>query len=113
MVTQENAGRVAVEDIDLNVDGARRHGHVRMAPTGRYSELLYCGERDGHPMLTFTASQDSTKYNRPSPAYLTVIGNGLKEAHGLSVDDVVTYLKDVPGVRDNWTPEELGDHLGA
>lgn len=107
VVRQENGNIVKVGDIDLNVEGARKHGHIRMSPKGFYSELMYCGERGGHPMLSFTASQNRTDYNAPSANYLRVIGSGLKECHGLSTDEVAAYLRNSPGVRGNWTASQL------
>ena len=71
--------------------------------TGSYTELLYCGERDGHPMLTFTASENRTDFRPPSAAYLRVIGSGLQECHGLRSSEVVAYLSDRPGVQGTWT----------
>jgi hypothetical protein len=111
VVTQENANIVNVEEVDLDVEGARTHGHVRMLPRGFYSELVYCGERDGHPMLSFTASQNRTDYNAPSAQYLRVIARGLQESHGLSTRDVVGYLRDVPGLRGTWTVGQLEEVL--
>jgi hypothetical protein len=111
VVTQENANIVNVGDVDLNVEGARKHGHIRMVPKGFYSELVYCGQRDGHPMLSFTASRNRTDYNAPSAHYLRVIGSGLKECHGLSTHDVVAYLINTPGVRGTWTASQLEEVL--
>jgi hypothetical protein len=82
-----------------------------MVPQGFYSELVYCGQRDGHPMLSFTASQNRTDYNAPSAQYLRVIASGLQECHGLSTPDVVGYLRDVPGIRGKWTAGQLEEVL--
>jgi hypothetical protein len=113
VVRQENASGVSAEAIDLNVDGARIHGHVRMLPNGYYSELIYCGQRNSHPMLSFTASQDRTDFNPPSPVYLRMIGSGLKECHGLSTDDVVEYFASRPGVRGKLTTSRLMEILNT
>lgn len=113
VVRQENASIVSTEDIDVNVDAARKHGHVRMLPKGYYSELIYCGQRDGHPMLSFTASQDRTDFSPPSPAYLRIIGGGLKQCHGLSTDDAVEYFRDRPGIQGKLTTNQLLQILSA
>ena len=78
---------------------------------GFYTELLFCGERDGHPMLTFTASDDRTDIGRPSAAYLQMIGRGLRECHGLTTAQTVTYLMGRPGVQGMWTRQDLHDLL--
>ena len=66
---------------------------------------------DGHPMLTFTASDDRTDIGRPSAAYLQMIGSGLRECHGLTTAQVVTYLIGRPGVQGTWTRRDLQDLL--
>ena len=86
-------------------------GHARLLPAGFYSELLFCGDRGGHPMLSFTASDDRTDVGRPSAAYLQMIGSGLRECHGVTTERAVTYLIDRPGVRGTWTAKELADVL--
>jgi hypothetical protein len=78
-----------------------------MLPKGYYSELIHCGELDGYPMLSFTASQNRTDHNRPSESYLRIIGSGLKESHGLAASETVDYFKDRPGVLGSWTVAEL------
>ena len=112
IVRQENA-HASVRGIDLDVDQARKHGHTRLLPRGHYSELIYCGERDGYPMLTFTASENRTDFNRPSPPYLRMIHSGLQESHGLSTDDAVEYLRGKPGVRGKWTAAQLVECLAG
>jgi hypothetical protein len=113
VVRQENANVASADDVHLNIEGARKCGHVRMLPNGYYSELIYCGQRDGYPMLSFTASENRTDFRPPSPAYLRVIHRGLQESHGLNADEAVEYLKDRPGVVGNWTVSELAEMLST
>ena len=113
VVRQENANGIAVEEFENTLERARRHGHARLLPSGSYSELVYCGERDAEPMLTFTASEERKGARAPSAAYLRVIGNGLRESHGLDATDIATYLVDRPGVRLGWTRAQLLQILGA
>ena len=113
VVRQENANVASADDVHLDVEGARKRGHVRMLPNGYYSELIYCGQRDGYPMLSFTASENRTDFRPPSPAYLRVIHRGLQESHGLNADEAVEYLKDRPGVVGNWTVSELVEMLST
>jgi hypothetical protein len=111
VVRQENANLADVDDFDLTLARARRCGHTRLLPTGPYSELVYCGEREGRPLLSFTASENRTDFRSPSAAYLRVIGSGLQECHGLSTTQVVEYLGDAPGVRGQWAPSALKEIL--
>jgi hypothetical protein len=113
VVRQENANLTAVDDFDAKVERARQLGRTRMLATGAYCELIHCGERDGHPMLSFTASRNRTDFAPPSAAYLQVIGHGLQECHGLSSTEVVDYLRDRPGIQGKLTPSQLADVFGT
>jgi hypothetical protein len=111
VVRQENGLRADIADFDQRLHEAMEHGHARLLPVGFYTELLFCGTRDGHPMLTFTASEDRTDFGRPSAAYLQMIGSGLRESHGVTTAQAVTYLIGRPGVQGAWTPRDLQDLL--
>jgi len=79
VVRQENASLAGVHDFDTKVERARELGHTRLLATGSYCELVHCGERDGRPMLSFTAARNRKDLAPPSSAYLRVIGRGLQE----------------------------------
>jgi hypothetical protein len=113
VVRQENGLHRDIADFEQRLHVAKEHGHARLLPKGFYTELLFCGERNDHPMLTFTASEDRTDIGRPSPAYLQMIGSGLRECHGLTTAQVVTYLIGRPGVQGTWTRRDLQDLLQA
>jgi hypothetical protein len=113
VVRQENRNVAGADDVLVNIEEARTQGHVPMLPTGYYSELIYCGRRDGYPMLSFTASENRTDFRPPSPAYLRMIRSGLHESHGLTTGDAVAYLKDRPGVLGNWAADQLEEILGV
>ena len=113
VVRQENNLQADIADFEQRLHDAMARGHARLLPTGFYTELLFCGERGGHPMLTFTASDDRADVGRPSAAYLQMIGTGLRECHGVTTEQAVNYLIDRPGVRGMWTAKELTDLLTA
>lgn len=111
VVRQENRLHADIADFEHRLHEATEHGHARLLPRGFYTELLFCGERNGHPMLTFTASDDRTDIGRPSAAYLQMIGSGLRECHGLTTAQTVTYLIGRPGVQGMWARRDLHDLL--
>ncbi|CAM3404066.1 histone deacetylase [Stackebrandtia soli] len=65
--------------------------------TGDYAALHWLGDRDGEPMLTFTAANRLRPYVAPSPAYRNVIVAGLRQAHGWDRDRALAHLSGLPG----------------
>lgn len=58
-----------------------------------YDLLLDCGELDGLPVRTITASRrPDPDPNPPSAAYLAVIVRGLAATHGLPAEEVAASL---------------------
>lgn len=97
-----------------DLDEVFSKGRQALGP-GRYETVLKVGERDGHPMLTFTSpgGAGAASLNAPSAPYLTMLGNGLREAHGWTSGRAAAYLSRRPGAHGRWTPEEIEDLLGA
>jgi hypothetical protein len=77
----------------FDLAGVLAAGRLELGP-GRYETVLCVGERDSHPLLTFTApwSAADVAHNAPSPAYLDMLATGLREAHGWPDGQVATYL---------------------
>jgi hypothetical protein len=85
-----------------------RHGRLTLGP-GRYETLVCAGERDGHPVLTFTAAfgaADGTPA-APAAAYLALLARGLRESHGWDAGRITAYLADRPGVAGAWSRDDL------
>ncbi|WP_067457522.1 histone deacetylase [Actinomadura macra] len=80
-------------------------GRQRLGP-GRYETVLKVGERAGHPMVTFTAPapHGPAELNAPTAPYLTMLGNGLREAHGWTAERAASYLCARPGATGAWHP---------
>lgn len=90
------------------VEEAVARGRAVLGP-GRYETVIYAGDRDGYPMLTFTAPWRAghVRWNPPSPGYLAVIAAGLRESRGWDADQVAEYLVTRPGVAGSWSRSEL------
>ena len=73
---------------------------------GWYNEVVYLGELDSQPILTFTASSVDG-HMKPSAAYLSVLIAGLKEASSLNDTEIQEYLVGVAGIHGHWTQQEL------
>ncbi len=79
------------------IDGGRHH----VGP-GHYETLVEVGRLEGAPMLLFTAPHgiDHVRHTRPSPAYLAMLAEGLRDSRLWDDDDVAAYFDrviDVPG----------------
>ncbi|WP_254207343.1 hypothetical protein [Nocardia alni] len=96
----------SVPEVDLDV--VRRDGVVRLGE-GRYETLVYVGDVDGVPALTFTASWEPSRVElrKPSGRYLGMMSSGLRESHGWTDEQIHAYLVELPGIRGMWDSEEL------
>jgi hypothetical protein len=105
VVAQEMA-RAPGEDLDLTTVLANRR--VKLGP-GRYETLLYVGDLDGYPLLTFTAPWRAAdvRWTPPSAAYLRIIMAGLQETYGWDNLRIARYLASLPGARGYWTPTDI------
>ncbi|HSX27920.1 MAG TPA: hypothetical protein VLF60_00540 [Candidatus Saccharimonadales bacterium] len=88
--------------------------HYQIEPeiSGMYDHLLYCGNLEGYPMLTFTAKVPQPAPIRPAVPYLEIIAEGLREAHGLEGTALLEYLHQHRGLKNTYTKVELADALG-
>jgi hypothetical protein len=71
-----------------------------------YSHEIHLGEEEGVPILTITSEQCLTP-NKPSKAYLKTIVLGIKETYNMINEDILEYLEDKDGIRNNYSKEEL------
>lgn len=65
---------------------------------GRYEHLICLDELDSVPVVTFTSPGGlaGATTARPSAAYVAVMIEGLREAHGLGDDELAAYLTGAP-----------------
>lgn len=82
-----------IEEVVLGSLGSGLGGRHRVGP-GRYETLVEVGRIGGAPLLTFTAPHgiDHVEHNEPSPAYLSMLAEGLSEAHGWGQAEAAGYL---------------------
>lgn len=78
------------EVVIAGVDGGRHH-----AGPGHYETLVEVGRLDDAPMLLFTAPHgiDHVEHTQPSPAYLAMLADGLKECRHWDDDQVAEYFR--------------------
>jgi hypothetical protein len=82
-----------IEEIVLGGLDPELDGRHHVGP-GHYETLVEVGRIGGAPMLTFTAPHgiDHVEHNAPSPAYLAMLADGLREGHGWDDDEIRSYF---------------------
>ena len=94
--------------IEIDFEHLTREGFFNCMTDGRYGLLLYLGEIEGKPVVTFTSEIYLEKeINRPDKAYLSTIIRGLKEVYDLSNEELFNYFIKKTGVSSSFSPEEL------
>ena len=86
---QEN--RLGIDRAQLDLDVVRT---ARLVPVydGWYDAWAACGELDGIPVVTLTASVARTPVTPPARSYVEVIARGLRATHGMTQKAVASYL---------------------
>lgn len=112
IVLQEN--NESIENIVIDLKQVINQGQIFIGEGDDfdwYGRILYLGEDEGIPKLTFTAKWDDERmdYNKPSERYIKTIIKGLIETHELSQSEIIDYIKNLPGIKDHMTEDELGD----
>jgi hypothetical protein len=82
-------GDPLVEVVIGGIDGGRHH-----AGPGHYETLVEVGSLEGVPMLLFTAPHgiDHVEHTQPSPAYLAMLADGLRESRQWDEEEVEAYF---------------------
>ncbi len=93
VVAQENGG---IPPAGFRMEDLRKQGHLDLYPQLPYGRLVYAGEREGIPVLTFTCPEGWIEAaggrGEPSGPYMEVIRSGLCEC-GFSRGDAARYLQ--------------------
>ncbi|WP_031468433.1 hypothetical protein [Sciscionella sediminilitoris] len=120
LVTGEQFADVAAQETgrepgaEIDVAAVVRDGRLSLGPGG-YETLLCLGERDGHPIVTFTAPYPAAavEHTVPAAAYLRTLAEGLVQSREWTPEKAATYLVELSGVRGNWTAAEVTALLPA
>jgi hypothetical protein len=89
-------------------------GGLQTLGPGRYETVVKVGECEGRPMLTFTSPHGAgpARLNAPTASYLTMLGSGLREAHGWTAGRAASYLGTRPGAHGKWSVPQISALLG-
>jgi len=93
---------------ELPLDDAIQKTHATIGKDlGSYEEIVYCGNRDGYPIFTITATKPVQPLVPPTDTYAKLLYKGLSE-HGLTtVKDAVNYILTKPGAAGNFQEKAL------
>lgn len=96
------------EEVEIDFSELERIKRYDCKPKGRYSRLLYLGEENGIPIISFTSEfYLEDQINAPNPAYLTTIIRGLREIYKMTDNELYSYFKDIEGIKNTPLRKEL------
>lgn len=78
--------------------------------TKDFDALVFCGMRDGYPVLTLTAPQIRTPYTPPSAAYTQAICKGMSESSRFD-NQGIQQLLDAPGMLNSDASKQIRESL--
>jgi succinyl-diaminopimelate desuccinylase len=109
LAAQENWHK---DPLRLPLAKAMQQGHATIEGAagteyGAYSELLYCGVRDGHPIFTLTSMRARLPYRAPSEAYTRNLCKGLAENTQMNLEAVVDYVSSRPGIAGHYKKQAV------
>ncbi|MFN8105813.1 MAG: histone deacetylase [Acidimicrobiia bacterium] len=83
-----------------------RSRRVVTVGSGWYDTVVYLGEHDGAPVLTFTAAAREAVGDLAAPAgaYVETMARGLAASHGLGAHEVAEYVAAAPGAAPGPAP---------
>ncbi|APG60690.1 hypothetical protein [Christiangramia salexigens] len=87
-------------EIQVDFELLSKNGSLNCMPEGRYGQLLYLGEDESIPVVSFTSEKYlDGELNAPSDAYLTTIIKGLREIYELDDAEIVDYFGTKAGIK--------------
>ncbi|MBY6037831.1 hypothetical protein KUV80_14255 [Fictibacillus nanhaiensis] len=109
VTAQENS----CDEIEADLEEVIQKGYIHFGK-GWYSRMVYLGEEEGYPMVTFTCNLDlnEQQLNSPPIAYLTTIAKGLSQV-GLTKEEAVTYFANTPGILGKMSEQEIEGIIGS
>jgi hypothetical protein len=109
-VVRQEIGHQGSLDIDLQQ--ARSDGSLIAKEEAWYGKIIFLGEQQGYPIFTFTNESDLvSEINPPNENYLLTIMRGLRETYNLSNSEIVSYFRNLEGIRNSPVEANLEEIL--
>lgn len=97
-------------EIEIDFEELVKNGQYNCMSGGRYGLLLYLGEINGNPVVTFTSEVYlEDEINPPNEAYISTIIKGLKEIYDLKDSEILEYFRSKTGIRNYPMEAELSE----
>lgn len=100
VAAQENSKCDGDTDYAIDFESLTVNGSLTIG-TRLYDYLILLGYYNGVPIITLTTSR-TLALLKPSSEYVTVIARGLRETHGMSPEDVCSYLYEKDGIKGRY-----------
>lgn len=89
-------------EIEIDFDELIGRGSYNCMSNGRYGLLLYLGDLEGRPVVSFTSEVFlKDEINQPNIEYLSTIIRGLREIYDLSDSEIWDYFRDKKGIKNS------------
>lgn len=95
-------------EIFIDFDKLKKEGSYNCFTDGRYGLLLYLGEIQGKPVVSFTSEVFlGDELNAPDITYLTTILKGMNEIYDLKDSELIDYFRTKKGIENSDIEKEL------
>lgn len=95
-------------ELIIDFDRAISDGSLVFREGSWYGNIIFLGNRNDHPIFTFTHQENISPTTKPSNKYLRTIVKGIHETYDhLSTPEIVDYLISKQGVAGNNSREDL------
>ena len=95
-------------EIFIDFDRLKEEGSYNCMTDGRYGLLLYLGDIQGKPVVSFTSEVFlGDELNAPDITYLTTILRGMKEIYDLEDAEMIHYFRTKQGLENSNIEKDL------
>jgi len=106
LITREQFEQIVMQENDLsqpfflNIEESIKHKKNVFDEDIWYGKILFLGNEEGYPILTFTnPNHQNNRIVPPNENYLTTIVKGLKECYNWSNKELIDYLGNAEGIK--------------
>ncbi len=108
ILCQENGRDPGEHKMDINFNDIVKKGFLSLKNLTWYNTILFTGLEKGIHSFTFTGSpKNDTGYSEPGDLYLTTIIRGMIETFDFTDKEIIGYLKNAEGIKNNETEKFL------